>query len=491
MTAFVIIIIFSFTMLSGIITFMLRSYASRENVSELEMTSIVIQSHIESRNVENLENYVFWGMLEMSIMPLVNRHTDIDVFISDASGKILLKTVDSSDPGAGEVKETVVTGNLGTVSIKDFQKQTNASGEEFFVYRGSFDGLLDENYLVYARPIVTDKKVRGYVFSLTPLSREHSLVTAVQNAVITSCVWVMLASVVALYFITERLIHPLKDMTNAAKSFAKGNFDTRVHIRGVDEVSELGRAFNNMAESLENLEKMRNSFLANVSHDLRTPMTTIAGFIDGINSGAIPEEKHQYYLGVISDEVHRLSRLVSQLLDVSRLESGDRKFNFEDFDVAELARIILISFEAKIDEKRLDVEFLCEEDSVSVHADKDAIHQVIYNLCHNAIKFSPEGARFKIEITPKDTKTTCVTIYNQGQGIPTDELPFVFDRFYKTDKSRGLDKSGVGLGLYICRTIIEAHGENISVDSEYGSWCSFTFTLKNAQTAAKRKPSKG
>jgi signal transduction histidine kinase len=244
-----------------------------------------------------------------------------------------------------------------------------------------------------------------------------------------------------------------------------------------------------MAESLDNLEKMRNSFLANISHDLRTPMTTIAGFIDGINSGAIPPEKHEYYLGVISAEVHRLSRLVSQLLDVARLESGERKFNYTDFDIAEVARIILISFEQKIEDKRLDVEFESEQDGMYVRADKDAIYQVLYNLCHNAIKFAREEGKLKISISKiTDTKIK-VAIYDQGQGISAEDSRMIFDRFYKTDESRGLDKSGVGLGLYISKTIIDAHGETIGVDSSEANSCEFWFTLTEGSRPQKRKAS--
>ena len=235
-----------------------------------------------------------------------------------------------------------------------------------------------------------------------------------------------------------------------------------------------------MAESLDNLEKMRNSFLASISHDLRTPMTTISGFIDGITSGAIPPERHEYYLGVISGEVHRLSRLVSQILDVSRLESGDRKFNFTDFDIAEVARLVLISFEQKIEDKRLDVMFDAECDEMYVKADKDAIYQVIYNLCHNAIKFSCEGGAFRIKIESLRDKKIRFSVYDEGEIIAPDELSAVFDRFYKTDKSRGKDKNGVGLGLYICKTIIDAHGEEISVSSGDGG-TEFSFTMKTGE----------
>ena len=240
-----------------------------------------------------------------------------------------------------------------------------------------------------------------------------------------------------------------------------------------------------MAESLDNLEKMRNSFLANISHDLRTPMTTIAGFIDGINSGAIPPEKHEYYLGVISAEVHRLSRLVSQILDVSRLESGERKFNYTDFDIAEMARIILISFEHKIDDKKLDVEFISDSDEMCAHADKDAIYQVLYNLCHNAIKFAKEGGKFRITLVKAGGGKIKVSVFDEGQSISGDDTKMVFERFYKTDKSRGLDKSGVGLGLYISKTIIDAHGETIGVNSSDGE-CEFWFTVKEGEAPQKR-----
>jgi signal transduction histidine kinase len=241
-----------------------------------------------------------------------------------------------------------------------------------------------------------------------------------------------------------------------------------------------------MADSLENLEKMRNSFLASVSHDLRTPMTTISGFIDGITSGAIPPEKHEYYLGIISTEVHRLSRLVSQLLDISRLESGDRKFTFSNFDIAEVGRIILISFEQKIEDKHLDVEFDAENDTMMAFADKDAIYQVMYNLCHNAIKFSKEGGKFAIKISRYQGNKIRISVFDEGQIIPDEDKSMIFERFYKSDKSRGLDKSGVGLGLYICKTIIDAHEEEIHVESKGDIGTEFWFTVKEGE-AQRRK----
>jgi signal transduction histidine kinase len=265
-------------------------------------------------------------------------------------------------------------------------------------------------------------------------------------------------------------------MTYATRNFAKGKFDVKTPVIGEDEIAELAIAFNSMADSLAHYEYTRSSFLANVSHDLRTPMTSIAGFIDGILEGAIPPEKQPYYLEIIGQEVKRLSRLVNSLLDISRMEAGNRKFEKTPFDICEMARIILLSFESKIDAKHLDVDFEAPDDRLMVFSDKDAINQVLYNICDNAVKFSKDGGKYKIAIKEELSKVT-VKVYNEGEGIPNEDLPYVFDRFYKSDKSRRLDKTGVGLGLYICKTIMDNLGEDISVEGTYGEYCEFTIKL--------------
>jgi signal transduction histidine kinase len=232
-----------------------------------------------------------------------------------------------------------------------------------------------------------------------------------------------------------------------------GMIERRVTVKGKDEIAGLARSIEDMRTSLVmRLESEKEAYDANkelitaMSHDLRTPMTTISGFIDGILSGAIPEEKHEYYLGVISEEVRRLSRLVTALLDISRMQAGERKFTMADFDICELSRQVLISFEQKIEAKKLDVSFECDSDRMDVIGDRDAIHQVLYNICDNAIKFSHDGGKYDIRITEKD-KRIHVSVYNEGVGIPSEDVARIFDRFYKSDKSRGLDKSGVGLGM--------------------------------------------
>ena len=487
LTAFVIIILVSFLMLSGIITSMIRTHVTSDKEVKLQNSCQIIATYFENTGNQDISSHInSEALFVQTLAQLVNEDYDFHVLVTDVDGKVLLSTYKTTEDGLPSYYEEEGLGYVSTAD--DFETETSEAGVEFITYRGELAGISDssDKCIAYGKKIIIDEEHCGYVFTLSSTSKEDVLIGVARKTVINSSIWVMLAAVIAAYFITERIVHPLKSMTRAAKSFGKGDFSERINVHGHDEVSELALAFNNMAESLENLESMRNSFLANVSHDLRTPMTTISGFIDGIISGAIPEEQHNHYLGVISAEVHRLSRLVNQLLDISRLESGDRKFNFTDFDVAEVSRLILLSFEQKIDQKHLDVEFYAEEDAMPAKADKDAIYQIIYNLCHNAIKFASEGGKLAINITRSGGKKIKVSIYNRGQSISTEDAKHIFDRFYKTDKSRGLDKSGVGLGLYICKTIIDAHGETIKHE-HHDDGCEFWFTLQEGEPLAKHK----
>ncbi len=392
---------------------------------------------------------------------------DVRVYILDSEGNVLIP--------ANEYSETTFNiSKLPDEQISELKKNGTLDGYD------NMNDTLKDSCLYVIKAVYSDDKEQpqtvGYIFACTAEKVVNKVIGSTIKTLLMTSLWVFFAALVAVYFLTERIIEPLKNMSRAAKSYATGNFDIRIPVQGNDEVAELAVAFNQMADDLQNLEDMRRSFLANVSHDLKTPMTTIAGFIDGILSGAIPPENQNEYLERIKNEVLRLSRLVRQLLDISRMQAGDRKLETESFDICEMARQIVLSFENRIYEKKLDVEFDCEEDNVFVNADKDSIHQVLYNLCDNAVKFSCEGGKYKVGVSIKN-KHAYISVYNEGQGIPKEDLPFVFERFYKSDKSRGLDKAGVGLGLYISKTIIDAHRESLTVDSEQGKYCRFEFTL--------------
>lgn len=312
------------------------------------------------------------------------------------------------------------------------------------------------------------------------------LANSVTKRMIAVSIWIFFAAMICISLISRRVTDPIKQIGEASKEYAQGRFNVRVQVEGQDEIAELGRAFNNMATGLATHEENRNTFLANVSHDLRTPMTTISGFIDGILDGTIPPEQHQKYLQTISGEIHRLSRLVNTLLEVSRLESG-RNMTMSDFNLTEKARQIVISLVGKIEAKKLDVQFEGGEEDVFVTANPDAIHQVLYNLLDNAVKFTQEAGTITVRINVLRGKKVQVCIRNTGEGIPAEEISHIFERFYKSDRSRGLDKTGTGLGLYIVKTILDKHGEDITVRSEVGSYTEFCFGLSVAAGRPRAK----
>ena len=467
--AFTVIIAVSFLILTIMISSMVSEYSAKAKNESLQLLACSVreqtQADFASAPSASFQESVAEGRDQIrSILQLLARNTsDTVIWLLDADNRVIL-----SSEGDG--------GSEGAALTLPDWKPDEATD--------SASALSDLGILPTACPVCyapirsSDGTVCGAVLVLSSNTGLVGLVETLMKTFLLSCLWVLIAAMLTVFFISEKISSPLKTMGIAAKQYAQGKFDVRVPVRGNDEIAELAKAFNNMAQSLANVENTRQSFLANVSHDLRTPMTTISGFIDGILDGAIPEEKQSYYLGIIASEVRRLSRLVSSLLDISKIQAGERKFTKTAFDICEMARQILISFEQRIDEKKLDVSFECSRDNMTVYADRDAIHQVLYNLCDNGVKFAREGGAFRIRIEESDRRVS-VSVYNEGDGIPEEELPFVFDRFYKSDRSRGLDKTGVGLGLYIAKTILDAHGQDISVHSVFGQYCEFIFTLQS------------
>ena len=469
LTAFLLIIVVAFSILVAVIGSMLANYIGDINRETLSRTAVNVKEYIESEyhnyGTDDFSLFVYYKNSNIKkILSMMSTFTDETfIFITDKKGTIVV-----SSNGI----ETVSERNVGDDIMSDIENGKISPFKNL-----SIKGITKSGCNACATAIVSkDGDTVGALFVCTETSATNVFVTTMTKTLIMECLWVLLAALIAVYFISERITRPLKEMSLAAKSFASGQFDVRVPVIGHNEVADLAQAFNNMAGSLAKTEEMRRSFIANVSHDLRTPMTTIAGFIDGILDGAIPPEKHEYYLGIIASEIRRLSRLVTTLLDITRIQAGERKFNMEPFDICEMARVILISFEQRINEKKLDVSFDCDNENMYVMADRDAIYQILYNICDNAVKFSFEGGKYRISIITKAGKVY-ISVYNEGQGISEDEISYVFDRFYKSDKSRGLDKTGTGLGLYIAKTIINAHHEEIWVRSVYGKFCEFTFTL--------------
>ena len=471
MTAFMLIILVSFTMLGAVTFTNLRSYIVAQREDAVEHTSEAARIYLEQSAAEDgsgFSQFVYYrsDALRRYLSTLTDYFGNLTIIVTNPEGDILL--TDAASPVAVGSR---ISGETVSAVLSGESRQ-----------KGDF-GVFPGDYIAYGLPIRTsDGENIGTVMACSSAASLNELAESLLKTIIMAFLWVTLATLIAVYFISDKIISPIKDVSKAARSFAAGNFDARVPVVGRDEVAELATAFNNMAGSIAGMEETRRTFLANVSHDLRTPMTTISGFVDNILDGVIKPENQEHYLRIVSSETKRLSRLVQQLLDISRIESGSRKFTMTTFDICEMARQIIISFESKIDQKKLDVDFDCTSENMYVSADRDAIYQILYNICDNGIKFARDGGKYRVSITQRGGKDY-VSVYDEGIGIPEEDLPHVFDRFYKGDKSRGMDKTGVGLGMYISKTIIDAHKEEIWVNSVYGEYCEFVFTLTPSKNA--------
>lgn len=346
---------------------------------------------------------------------------------------------------------------------------------------GLVRGLYDDARYLVSMPITNENtgQAVGIVIVSVPTATVSALLDRLANYYLCTALIVVLVFIIISAVFMGRQSRPLQEMARAANAFAHGDLDSRVRVEenASEEIQDLTVAFNNMASSLQKSEYRRQEFVANVSHELKTPMTTISGYVDGILDGTIPEAKRDHYLRIVSDETKRLARLVRSMLDISQLQSeegipDEKKMNF---DMGECAGQVLLTFEKKINDKHLEVSVDMPEHPVYTFANPDSITQVIYNLLDNAIKFCPEGGNLGLTIR-EGGKKVYVSVSNDGDTIPPEELPLVFDRFHKLDKSRSKNRDGWGLGLYIVKTIVCKHGENISVTSRDGK-TEFTFTM--------------
>ena len=407
----------------------------------------------------------------------ISRTTGNQVFITDETGKI----VSCSD-------RAPMCEHLGHQIPADVMQTLETTGE--YDQMSTLGGLYEKNRYAVARPIKTSgdgKNIIGYVFITNVVDnilKTWSSLTGI-TAIVT--IGVFAAAMIVSLMYSKHMAKPLDEMAAASRRFARGDFSVRVRQREdpTDEMGALIDSFNKMADSLENAEERRSEFIANISHELRTPMTTISGFAEGLLDGTIPPEDEKKYLRAIS-ETKRLSRLVRDMLDVSQLRNraADPTKRI-DFDLTELTLQTLLSFESRATKKNLDVDPQLPDNHIMVHADKDAITQVIYNLLDNAVKFASPGSCITVRIY-KDNGKAYVSVRDYGETIPPDDLPFIFDRFHKSDRSRSLDKDGVGLGLYLVKSIINSHDEDIAVTSRDGM-TEFVFTLALAKNEVGEK----
>lgn len=420
-----------------------------------------------------------------------------DLFYCDRSGKITFYSQGSEDKSKtkdltalsvsvdldkesqkaidGLQKKIVSHNILRELRQTYFYNEAHKSQYKNHEESSTIGGVYEKTRSIIGQPIIIDGNTIGYVFLTKSLDSLNDYIYRVSTTVILTVILILCMSFIIFFLIILQMVKPIKEMTKIAKLYGKGDFSKRLEVDREDELGQLGDAMNAMSQDLQTMESSRRNFTSNVSHELKTPMQTIGGFVDGILDGTIPPSQEKYYLSVVSDEIKRLSRLVRSMLDLSRIETGAMELSQNTFNIATTTVMVVFGFEREIESKNIEITGL-KDDAVWVKGDEDLLYQVIYNLMDNAIKFVNEGGYIDISVVPKGNKVD-IRIRNSGDGLTKAAMKKIFDRFYKTDRSRSLDTTGVGLGLNIVRTVVHLHDGDISVDSKEGEYTDFTVTL--------------
>ena len=457
-----LILLLALTLLGASFQLQVKEFMTQGTITGLQQDADVVANLAAAYTLDgSLNSREF--LLNLDV---VSQVTDADIVICDSDGFVVLCS-------------SRLTGceHEGLQLNREYLKKVMENGGD--TATGIIRGLYTDQRFVVSTPIVSGDACSGIVIASIPIKTTMEMLNRISNIFLTAAVFVVLIAVLAVSAFARRESRPLRDMAKAANAFAHGNLEARVKVDEdcSEEMEELALAFNNMASSLQKSEYQRQEFVANVSHELKTPMTTISGYVDGILDGTIPESRRNHYLQIVSEETKRLSRLVRSMLDISQLqkEQGIPEEKKMHFDLEEALGQVLITFEKKINDKHLEVDVDMPDHPVCTIANRDYIIQVIYNLIDNAVKFCPEGKTLGLKIREGGSKAY-ISISNEGDTIPPEELPLVFDRFHKLDKSRSQNRDGWGLGLYIVKTIVCCHGEDISVTSRNGK-TEFTFTM--------------
>ncbi len=448
---------------------MITDYFSRESEQYLGRNADAIVSVIKSGvTVDGLD----------SMVNNFSRVTGSYIYVIDDKGRIL----------SGSDSDDLI--NKPPMFLEDEYTKAVLSGKKNTMI-GTVGGLFEETMFTLQMPIVTaSEEVVGAVSVSRPIPEHQRMRYDMFKILLSSMLIISVIAAALSYLLAKSFSGPMKNMREAIKEFAKGNFGARVNITAeksaIAEIAELAGAFNKMAEKLEKSEEIKNAFVSDVSHELRTPMTTIGGFVSGMLDDTIPQERQKEYLKIVQDEVQRLSRLVDTFLDITRLQSDKMTLNMTNFDINELIRITVIGFEQKIEKRNINVELSLDAESCFVFADRDSITRVMTNLFDNAVKFTNENGLISISVE-KRQKEVFVAIRNTGRGISAEQLPMIFNRFYKTDKSRSENREGNGIGLYLVKNILNAHGKDISANSVEGEYAEFVFRLNKGKSTQERR----
>jgi len=383
------------------------------------------------------------------------------------------------NPSGRLVLDTNTSLNVEEVIMIENFDPTVTEGSYYII--NDFFGNFESDVLSVFAPITSNYKVKGYVVIHTNMTDiEESCINLLNISYITLAI-LFLLSLIILIFFTEMVYKPLKKITYATEQYASGNMNYEFQVESEDEIGYLAACLNYMASEIARAEDDQKKFVANVSHDFRSPLTSIRGYLEAMIDGTIPPELYDKYLNIVLNETDRLTKLTSSLLVLNNLNTKGMLLDKMDFDINQVIRNTAASFEGTCRKKNIAIEMILTGDEMYVNADMGKIQQVLYNLIDNAIKFSHDDSIIKVETSQKKNKLF-VSVKDTGIGIPKEDLKMIWDRFYKSDSSRGKDKKGTGLGLSIVKEIINAHNENINVISTPGVGSEFIFSVPQSQS---------
>lgn len=454
--AYFIFGIFSFIMVSVFVPSITREQLVREKAETLYAEATLI-SDTYATSLYTSETDLETVKTQLDFLSV---YLDSVIRIINPSGRLVLATNEPLN-----VEDVIMIENF----------DPTAAGSTYYMVNNFFDSF-ESNMLSVLAPITSSYKVKGYVTIHCSMKDIEDSCNAMLNISYITLVILLLLSLIILIFFTEIVYIPLRKITHATEQYAAGNMHYEFQVESDDEIGYLSACLNYMANQIAGAEDDQKKFVANVSHDFRSPLTSIRGYLEAMLDGTIPPEMHQKYLEIVLNETERLTKLTNSLLTLNNLNTKGMLLDRTDFNINQVIRATAASFEGTCLKKTIAIELILTGDKMFVHADMEKIQQVLYNLIDNAIKFSHHDSVIKVETSLKKNKLF-VSVKDTGIGIPKDDLKQIWDRFYKSDLSRGRDKKGTGLGLSIVKEIINCHGENINVISTEGVGSEFIFSL--------------
>lgn len=457
--AYLIFGFFGFIVVATFTSSMTLEHLKRERADALYREAMLV-SNSYAADLYNSEITLesVWRQIEA-----IDTFLDASVWIVNPSGLIVLNSSESPD-----IENPVTIPNFNPT----------ITGSSFYTV-GNFFGMFDEEMISAFAPITSQYKVKGYVVIHASMAELEASCNNLLNISYLTLVILFLLSLIILLFFTELVYLPLRKITHATEQYAIGNFRYEFQVDSEDEIGYLAASLQYMASEVAKSEDNQKQLVANISHDFRSPLTSMRGYLEAMQDGTIPPELYSKYIGVVLNETDRLTKLTNSLLTLNNLNTKGMILDRTDFDINPIIKNTAASFEGTCRNKLITIELVLTGEKMFVNADVVKIQQVLYNLVDNAIKFSHKNSSIKIETIEKSSKLL-VSVKDNGIGIPKDSLKLIWDRFYKTDLSRGKDKKGTGLGLSITKEIIRSHNENINVVSTEGVGTEFIFTLEKS-----------